>query len=270
MSSLLYKKEDRLEITTQQLKRRLAVNADIVIVDVRELVEAQKYRLPNSILIPLGQLQQRMYEIDQKSEVIVYCAAGFRSAKAVKLLDQAGFSNVKNLVGGAQAWQKEIDLGVSISRLLDLLSLTEVRRFLGVATNIKPLLAPRNWATCQSRIPKVDASQASPTTSPQHPATLSPSAVPGKELKVFLYLAGLILCASLSRTTPYQTFKEPRCLFPVRLVGTEPGLDSHPYWTSAILLLSSIFHNLFMASRPLRFFIYAIQLRSFQIAFPIK
>jgi hypothetical protein len=86
--------------------------------------------------------------------------------------------------------------------------------------------------------PKVHASAASPTTSPQHAATASPAAVPRKELILFLCLTVQILRGGLSTITPYLEFKEPRYLFPIRLLGTESGLESHPYWKGLYLFRS--------------------------------
>ena len=68
--------------------------------------------IPGSTLIPLGDLPNRLAEIPQGSaapEVIVHCKSGARSAKAVALLRERGFTNVRNLKGGILAWIDQVD-----------------------------------------------------------------------------------------------------------------------------------------------------------------
>ena len=69
-------------------------------------------RLPGSVLIPLGQLGQRMDELNSDDEIVVHCKLGGRSAKAVEQMQKAGFSNVKNLTGGIDRWSQEVDPSV--------------------------------------------------------------------------------------------------------------------------------------------------------------
>jgi rhodanese-related sulfurtransferase len=63
-------------------------------------------------LIPLGELPNRLSELNQNDKVAVYCKTGGRSAKAVKILQDAGFGNVYNVEGGITAWSEEIDPSV--------------------------------------------------------------------------------------------------------------------------------------------------------------
>ena len=69
-------------------------------------------KLPGSKLIPLGQLPQRVSELDSADEIVVHCKMGGRSARAVQFLLQSGFKKVKNLAGGIDAWAEEIDTSV--------------------------------------------------------------------------------------------------------------------------------------------------------------
>jgi adenylyltransferase/sulfurtransferase len=78
-------------------------------VDVREKFEYDICRIPGSKLIPLGELPSRMSELDSADEIVLQCKSGGRSAKALKLLREAGFSKLVNLEGGIQAWAEEID-----------------------------------------------------------------------------------------------------------------------------------------------------------------
>ncbi len=105
--------EDDEEITAVELKRRIDLGQDIQIVDVREPHEYAIARLPNTILIPLGQITTRVREIDPARQTVVYCKVGLRSAAAVRRLKQNGFpGRLLNLKGGILAWSKDVDPSV--------------------------------------------------------------------------------------------------------------------------------------------------------------
>lgn len=103
------------EITVQELHERLGQTdenrpgIDFIILDVREPHEYEISRLRNSKLIPLSELDARLDELDREKEYVVHCKMGGRSARAVEFLRSQGFSHVKNLVGGINAWAAEID-----------------------------------------------------------------------------------------------------------------------------------------------------------------
>lgn len=98
------------EITATELKQRLDDGEDIQIIDVREPSEYELARLENSKLIPLGQVVDRMSEIDPARETVVHCRGGVRSAKAIDNLRGAGFAGrLSNLKGGITAWSNEVD-----------------------------------------------------------------------------------------------------------------------------------------------------------------
>ena len=96
------------EISVEELKQRLDAKEDLFILDVREPHEYKICNL-NGHLIPLNDLPKRMSELDSDKEMVVHCRSGARSAKAVAFLQQAGFTKVKNLVGGVLAWSDRID-----------------------------------------------------------------------------------------------------------------------------------------------------------------
>lgn len=101
------------EMTATELKQRLDDGDDIQIIDVREPNEYDVARIPDSTLIPLGQVVGRMSEIDTERETVVHCKGGGRSAKAIEALKRAGFSgNLINLKGGITAWSNEVDPSV--------------------------------------------------------------------------------------------------------------------------------------------------------------
>jgi adenylyltransferase/sulfurtransferase len=98
------------EITATELKQRLDKGDDIQIIDVREPHEYEIGQIPNSKLIPLGQVLNRMNEIDPDRETVVHCKMGGRSAKAIDALQRSGFTGkLANLKGGITAWSDEVD-----------------------------------------------------------------------------------------------------------------------------------------------------------------
>ncbi len=98
------------EITPLELKAHLEGDSHrLFILDVREPVEWDICHLPQAHLIPQGELPARMHELDSADEIVVYCRSGVRSAKAVKLLREAGFGRLKNLVGGIRRWADDVD-----------------------------------------------------------------------------------------------------------------------------------------------------------------
>jgi sulfur-carrier protein adenylyltransferase/sulfurtransferase len=102
------------EITVRELKERLDAGEEVAVLDVREPHEYEVANLEaqGAKLIPLGDLPNRLSELNQNDEVAVYCKTGGRSAKAVKILQDAGFGNVYNVEGGITAWSEEIDPSV--------------------------------------------------------------------------------------------------------------------------------------------------------------
>jgi adenylyltransferase/sulfurtransferase len=101
------------DITPAELAERLQTNG-ILLLDVREPHELEISRLPGALNIPLGQLAARLSELDSAREMVVFCKAGTRSARALELLVSAGFRKVKNLKGGINAWAREVDPSLPI------------------------------------------------------------------------------------------------------------------------------------------------------------
>ena len=97
------------EITPRGLQEKLRAGGDIVILDVRNPEEAQISRIDGSILIPLGELPERVAELNTADQIVVHCKMGGRSSRAVEFLRSVGFKKVKNLVGGINAWADEVD-----------------------------------------------------------------------------------------------------------------------------------------------------------------
>jgi len=96
-------------ITPRELKDRLDKGDKLFILDVREPWEYSMAKIEGSVLIPLGTLPQSLDKLDRNTEIVAHCHQGMRSADAVGFLLQQGFTNVKNLVGGIDAWSIQVD-----------------------------------------------------------------------------------------------------------------------------------------------------------------
>lgn len=92
-----------------ELKERLKRGDELILIDVRDPVEQQVSALPGALVIPLERLGQRMKELDPEREYVLFCRTGMRSARGVRQMSAAGFSKVKNLRGGLNAWAEQVD-----------------------------------------------------------------------------------------------------------------------------------------------------------------
>jgi adenylyltransferase/sulfurtransferase len=98
-----------LEITPEELHRRIEGGGALFLLDVREPLEYQIARIEPSILVPLRTLEGRLSELDRTRDIVAICHHGVRSLRAVELLRQAGFPRVRSLAGGLAAWSDRID-----------------------------------------------------------------------------------------------------------------------------------------------------------------
>ena len=99
-------------ISASELKRKMDAREDVALIDVREPFEFEIARIDGAKLIPLGEISERSGELQREQTIVVHCHSGVRSAEAVRVLQQRGFTNVYNLEGGIDAWSDEIDPSV--------------------------------------------------------------------------------------------------------------------------------------------------------------
>ena len=97
------------EITALELERERARRPDLVLVDVREPREAEIAHIAGARLIPLRELPSRLAELSGHGDIVTLCHHGPRSLKAREILKGAGFSSVRSLAGGIDAWSREVD-----------------------------------------------------------------------------------------------------------------------------------------------------------------
>ena len=96
-----------------QLQARFAHAPALVLLDVREdwevAVAAIAPHGATALHIPMGELVQRLHELDPAQPVVCLCHHGMRSAQVVAFLERAGFAEVYNLTGGIDAWSRDVD-----------------------------------------------------------------------------------------------------------------------------------------------------------------
>ncbi len=99
-------------INPVELSQRLASKEPLVLIDVREPYEHDICNIPSAKLIPLGELPARLSELDTADEIVLQCKSGARSARALHILQDAGFKKLHNLEGGILAWADQVDPSV--------------------------------------------------------------------------------------------------------------------------------------------------------------
>lgn len=98
------------EITATELKEKLDRGDDFQLIDVRQPDEFAFAKIPGAKLIPLGEVVARKDELDPSKEIVFQCKAGGRSARAIEMLQAAGFeADMKNLRGGITSWSNDVD-----------------------------------------------------------------------------------------------------------------------------------------------------------------
>ncbi len=96
-------------ISVEELKNRMDSGEHLNILDVREPAEYAEFNI-GAQLLPLGKIMSmELEDIDElkDAELIIHCRSGKRSLQACMVLEQAGFTNVKNVTGGMLEWQEK-------------------------------------------------------------------------------------------------------------------------------------------------------------------
>ncbi len=100
-----------MNLSQQDWALQLASDANAVIIDVRTEEECEDGIIPNAINIDIYKGQGFIYQIEELQKdknYYVYCKAGARSEQACHIMNQLGFENTYNLVGGIMQWQGEV------------------------------------------------------------------------------------------------------------------------------------------------------------------
>jgi len=98
------------ELSPQEFLKRRAAGASMTLIDVREDWETQLAPVPTGLIhIPMGQIADRLSELDPKQDTVVICRSGGRSLEVARFLTAQGFASVFNLAGGILAWSRDVD-----------------------------------------------------------------------------------------------------------------------------------------------------------------
>jgi phage shock protein E len=94
------------EISPEQVKADLEAGKTVILLDVRDSEEYNAGHLPKAVHISRGNLEFKVREIlpDKDANIVVYCSFDFRSALATDVMEEMGYTNVKNMRGGLKAW----------------------------------------------------------------------------------------------------------------------------------------------------------------------
>jgi rhodanese-related sulfurtransferase len=96
------------EITPTEFVARRERGESLTLLDVREGWELGVASVPDVVHIPMGEIADRLGELDRSREVVVLCRSGRRSLQVANFLQQNGFRAV-NLAGGILAWSRDLD-----------------------------------------------------------------------------------------------------------------------------------------------------------------
>lgn len=101
------------EISVSQLKSLLDSGEAPVLLDVREQWECGICQLEDAIVIPMNDIPNRIDELNKDAAIVTICHHGMRSQNVAFYLEKNGFDNITNLIGGMDAWAREIDTNMA-------------------------------------------------------------------------------------------------------------------------------------------------------------
>jgi adenylyltransferase/sulfurtransferase len=104
--------EEPVEITVKELAERLSRGENLLVVDVREAFELQIAKFPDALHVPLAQVPAKLPTLPTDRLLVMACHVGVRSMRALEFLKSKGYTQVRNLKGGIDAWSREVDPAV--------------------------------------------------------------------------------------------------------------------------------------------------------------
>jgi rhodanese-related sulfurtransferase len=98
------------EIGPREFIERRNAGTQMTLLDVREDWEIKLAPVPADLVhIPMGEIADRVGELDPQKETVVICRSGGRSLEVARFLERNGFASVSNLSGGILAWSRDLD-----------------------------------------------------------------------------------------------------------------------------------------------------------------
>ncbi|MCY9657147.1 sulfurtransferase TusA family protein [Paenibacillus chondroitinus] len=95
--------------SNDEVKTKLTSGENLHVIDVREPAEYAFGRIPGAVSIPLGELEEKIANLDPSKEYYVVCRTGNRSDMACQILSERGFNNLKNVVPGMSEWTHDVE-----------------------------------------------------------------------------------------------------------------------------------------------------------------
>ncbi len=103
------------DLSPREFLERRAAGTAMTLIDVREDWETKLAPVPEAhVHIPMGQIPDRVGELDPRQETVVICRSGGRSLQVAHYLERSGFVNVANLAGGILAWSRDVDPSIPV------------------------------------------------------------------------------------------------------------------------------------------------------------
>jgi len=104
------------QMTAVELQDYLATGVSAVKIDVREAHELQNGVMDGAIHIPMQTIPDKLAELEnhKNDPIILICRSGMRSDQVGQYMEQLGYTNLINLVGGMNGWAAEIDSSMRV------------------------------------------------------------------------------------------------------------------------------------------------------------
>lgn len=102
--SLLPRRDGYGDVTIQEARRLIEDKSDLVILDVRTASEYEDGHIEGAVNIPVQELSSHLDELSDEDELLVYCRTGNRSAQAVDILQDVGFTKIYHMNAGITGW----------------------------------------------------------------------------------------------------------------------------------------------------------------------
>jgi len=102
--SLLPRRDGYGDVTVQEARSLIEDKSDLVILDVRTASEYEDGHIEGAVNIPVQELSSRLDELSNEDELLVYCRTGNRSAQAVDILQDVGFTKIYHMDAGITGW----------------------------------------------------------------------------------------------------------------------------------------------------------------------
>jgi rhodanese-related sulfurtransferase len=131
------------DVTVDEAQQLIGENSNLIILDVRTQSEFDSGHIVNAILIPVGELADRLGELDETKTILVYCQKGVRSAQASEVLIDGGFCQVFNLEGGIIAWE-EVGAEINYPPVIESFTSDEIEAAPSTACHIECIASDSN------------------------------------------------------------------------------------------------------------------------------